>query len=128
MSGDGRHCLDGIQDEVEDHLLQLNPVSQDRPNFGRELGDQRNVVALYLGSRERDDVEDDLIDIQQFSAWRAFLGKRPDASDDFTGSFSILDNGFQGLPCLFQVGGCTTSQRIAASALATTPAIGWLTS
>ena len=128
MSGNGRHCLDRIQDKVEDHLFASEPGLRGPVRYRLELDEQHNFVSLNLGSRERDDVKDDLIDIKRFPAWRDLLASartRTTISLVLFPSSTMLSRA-----CLAssRSGGCATSHCIAASALATTPAIGWLTS
>ena len=100
MSADVRHCLDGIEDEIEDNLLHLDSVPVDRRDLGAELGLQCDIGALQLGPHEGYHLDDELVDVEHLPPRQGLPGERTDSVDDFAGPLPVLDDAFQRLPCL----------------------------
>ena len=61
---DAAHCFDRIDDQVQDHLLQLDSISSYERQALRELHLHRDGVLHRLDTGQGNDVEDRLIDIQ----------------------------------------------------------------
>ena len=67
---DTAHRLDGIDDEIDDYLLQLDPICRDERQVVRKPVLQADAMALHLGLGQGDDLADGLIDVQEIAARR----------------------------------------------------------
>src|ERR1700730_6613492 len=79
------HRFDGVDDQIDHYLLQLDPIREDERQVVREPALEPDAVALHLGVDQSDDFTDSLIDVQKFSARRHFLCERTDAADNLAG-------------------------------------------
>jgi hypothetical protein len=61
---DRLHCFHAVHHQVDDHLLQLDPIAQDHGQSGRQLRSQRYLVADQLTLHQRDGFPDDVIDVE----------------------------------------------------------------
>ena len=63
LLGCGTHRLDGICNQVQDHLLQLYAVGKHADGATRQLQHQGDLLTLYIRLQETDDVLDQLVDL-----------------------------------------------------------------
>ena len=88
----GAHGLDGVQDQVHDHLLQLNPIALDRNQaFGR-AGTDRDVVLGDCALHHDDHFVDRLVDVDELLSRRRLLDVLTHAIDDSLGAVRIPDH------------------------------------
>src|SRR5438067_5091414 len=99
-ASDTAHRLDGIDEQIHDHLLQLDPIRRNQSQVVRKPRLQLNAILLHFGRGQGNDVADGLVDIQEFSARRHFLYERTDAVDDLAGSTAVCDRYGQALAWL----------------------------
>ena len=125
---DAAHCLDGIDDQVEDHLLQLDTISLNERQALGQLSFHRNAILDRFSTGQRDDLEYCLVDPQQILSRRCFLGEPADAVDDVTGTVTVSQDATERCRTSSKSGGRAPSQRRAAWALVTVAAMGWFTS
>ena len=59
-----RSSIRCVDDDIEDHLLKLNPVPVDRRQVIGELGMERNAAAVHFAARQEGDLKDNLIDVE----------------------------------------------------------------
>ena len=122
------HRFDGVDDQVEDHLLQLDPVRMNERQALRELRPHPDAVLHHFAAGQGDDLNDRLVDLQALLPRGSFLDEGPDPADDLAGTFAVIRDLAEDLPDLAEFGWLAASQRKAAWALSTVAAIGWLTS
>src|SRR5262245_5452889 len=58
----GRHCLDGISQQVEQHLLNLHPVDQDEIDAGLELKSYLKILIFRSDQRQGAGLFDEFFD------------------------------------------------------------------
>jgi hypothetical protein len=51
---DGAHCLDHVQDQIEQHLLQVHAVSGQARQCGAKIGAQHDALIAQLALRQRE--------------------------------------------------------------------------
>ena len=101
---DAAHGFDRIEDQVEDHLLQLDAIAFDERQVRRELGLQRDAMLQHFAAGQGDDVEDGLIDVEPSLARGRLLDEGTDPVDDIAGTPAVLDDTAEGLADLLQIG------------------------
>ena len=62
------HRFDGIDDQVEEDLLQLHAVGGDAREAVAQFDPQRHAVILQVGAVEHQDVVDQLVDVERDAA------------------------------------------------------------
>ena len=98
------HRFNPVDDEVEDDLLQLDPVGEDRGKGRGEFQPQRHAVAEQLMLHEADDLVDDFIDVERRFPIGGLVHERADALDHFARPIAVLDDRLQGAARFVQVG------------------------
>ena len=86
---DGAHGLDRIHDQVEEHLLQLDPVARHARQRPVELRPPRDAVAARLVLRQREHFQELLVDVQAVLAHHLALRQRADARDDVARALAV---------------------------------------
>ena len=76
------HCLDSVHDQVEDHLLQFDPVSCNERQGVRELGPNGDAVLHRFPTGELDHIADRSVDLQEILPWRRSFDEITDPVDD----------------------------------------------
>ena len=97
------HGLDGIDEQIHDHLLQLDPIRCNQSQVFRKPSLQPDAILLHFGLGQGNDLADCLIDIQAVSSRRHFLDERTDAVDDLAGATAVSDDATKRLPSFFQI-------------------------
>src|SRR5712675_1749345 len=99
------HRFEGVHDQVENNLLQLNAVAvNDWQVFGK-VRLEHDAVPQHFAACQLDDLEDRFVDVQPLTSWRHLLDQLSYPTDDIAGANAVLDDGFEGLPRLPQIGG-----------------------
>ena len=76
------HGFNAVYDQVQQHLLQLNPVTEDRPFADGEVSVQHDALPLQLGADERQHFPDGVVDVEPRQFRPGFPGERSQAADD----------------------------------------------
>ena len=97
------HCFNRVNDQVQDHLLQLDPISLNRSQALLELRLNRDIVLCHFAAGDDDHVADRLVNIQTFRPWRRFLNKGTDSADNGTGPIGIVHNAVKRFACFLQI-------------------------
>ena len=100
---DRLHRFDAVDDEIEDDLLQLDPVAEDQAQGRGELHPQRHPVADQLVMQQGDHLVDDFIDVERHFLIGGLVDQRADALDHFARPVAVLDDGLHRAARLFQV-------------------------
>src|SRR5690349_12655062 len=78
---DRAHGLDAVHDQVQQHLLQLNPVAEDLRLGAGQVGVKRDAVAMQLAANECKHLPDSVVDVDSCE-WRSgFPGERAETAD-----------------------------------------------
>ncbi len=99
------HRFDGVHNQIQDYLLQLDAIASNERQALCELCLQRDAIAQQLASCHPDDLEDRFVDVQLISPWRGLLDEGAYAADDLAGSIAVLDDRIEGLPDLLEIRG-----------------------
>src|SRR6202035_2572057 len=85
----GTHRLDAVSDQVEQHLLQLNPIAIDRHVDVEEIDMKYNGATLHFAAKEHQHLPDGVIDVDigQFQA--GLSRKRSQTFDDIRGAPTV---------------------------------------
>ena len=78
----------------QEHLLQLDMVSDDQSQTLCEPGAQRDVLVLELGTNQRRRFNDNLVDIQPNPLCCGFCSERADPFDHLVGAHRISYHSF----------------------------------
>src|SRR5438128_5988225 len=78
---DGRHGLDAVHDEIEDHLLQLYAIRKRLGQLRGELQLQRHLMPEQLGPYEGHNVADHAVDVQASLVARTLRRQLADSLD-----------------------------------------------
>src|SRR6516162_5646776 len=100
---DRAHCFNRVQDQVQDHLLKLNAIPQNRKQSLRKPSLDRNAIPECHALRQYNHFVDCRVEIKTLFSWRRFLDLLSDAIDDFSGSIRVRNHTGEGFPDLAQV-------------------------
>src|SRR5215813_4876267 len=92
------HGFHGIDNQIEDHLLQLYSISQDERHITRKLSLQGHVIPFDFTARQGDNLHYDFVDVQPVLSWWRFLCQGANPADDFSGPTGISDDELDRLP------------------------------
>jgi hypothetical protein len=76
------HCLDPVDDQVDDHLLKLNSIAEDGGQTTRKLRAKHHPLCRQFTLKQRGAIADDGIQIESDRFRYALFGERPDMPDD----------------------------------------------
>ena len=71
--GDRCHGLDGVDYQIDDHLLQLDPIAKHRRQRRRELQPQRRSMPKGFALHQADRVIDHIVDVERRLSGSAFF-------------------------------------------------------
>ena len=97
------HCFNGIDDQVGEHLLQLDAIRLHHRQLLPRLDLQRDVMPEQLAPGQGGGVEDRLVDVQRLVPWWHLFDEAANPADDVTRSLAVLDDTAEGLPDLAEV-------------------------
>ena len=98
------HRFDGVEDQVEHHLLKLDPISRNERQAFRQLCLQQSPGSAQFAARQCDDFADHLVDVQQVLARRGLSDERTHPADDVAGSSPGPDDPIESLSNLLRIG------------------------
>jgi hypothetical protein len=82
--GDRCHCLHTIDSKIDDHLLQLDPISAHQEQARRGLEPHRDAMPTRLVPHEADCLLDDLVDVQLDHLRVGLFGEVTNPADHLT--------------------------------------------
>jgi hypothetical protein len=98
------HRLDGIDDQVQHHLLKSHPIALDARQLARQLRTHRDAGLDRLAAGQGGHLQDRRIEVDNLlPGWR-FFDERPDPVDDVAGSTVFVHNAGERLPHLRHIG------------------------
>ena len=100
---DRLHRFNTIHYQIDDHLLQLDPIGQDDGQGWRQLDPPANMARGQFALNQRYDLINDAVDIERLFLRLGVLSQRADASDHFGRPVALLDNPFRSLACFVQI-------------------------
>src|SRR5262245_50169930 len=77
----GRHRIDGIRDQVQEHLSQLDSISYDLWQVFIRLGSDQYPVLLQVDARQGKGFPDEVVNVERSSRPGLHLEDRPNAPD-----------------------------------------------
>jgi hypothetical protein len=88
---DRAHRFHGIQDQIQDDLLQLNTiaVNEQRP---LQSGPDQNPILCDCALHHLDNLIDRLVEVERLASWRCLLDVLAHAINDAFGPVGIPDN------------------------------------
>ena len=102
--GDLRHGVHGVRDQVQQHLLELHLVAQNRLQMGGQVGVQRHAVPLQVAAGERQHFLDGVVEVELRQLRPGFHGERPQAVDHVARAVGILHDARDRLPRRIKIG------------------------
>src|SRR3546814_8146499 len=100
---DTAHRFDGFDDQVKDHLLQLDSISLNDRQALRELRLHRDIVVHHFATGQGKDLNDRFVELQGILPRGLLLDESTDAADDLGRTPSVLDGTTKRLPDLVQI-------------------------
>src|SRR5271166_4527096 len=86
------HRFDGVDNQIDHYLLQLDPIRRDEGQIVGEPVLQSDGIALRLGLGQGDDFANSPVDVQEFSARRHFFDQGANAADHLAGASAVPDD------------------------------------
>src|SRR6202035_4438645 len=86
------HRLNGVDDQIEHHLLKLDPVSPNARQAIRQTRLHPDSVLLYLAANHGHDFQDCIINIDRIPPWGSFFHQTMDPVYHSAGSVDVLDD------------------------------------
>src|SRR4029077_3002920 len=100
---DRAHCLDRIQNQVHDHLLQLNAIAVDANQPFCKAGLQGHSIFRDFTMHQQKYLADRLIEINFVPSWRRFLEVVKHSVNDLPSSISVTNHTGERFPRSAQV-------------------------
>src|SRR5262249_32569924 len=100
------HGLDGVDDQIEDDLLQLDAIRQDAWRLTPIIGEanlQPDIAALHFAARQGHDLAYRLVDVDPVLLRRRFRREGADAADDLPRSMTLRGDTRDRLPRFLQL-------------------------
>jgi hypothetical protein len=87
-----RHGFHAVDEEIDDHLLQLDSIPAHREQARREFEPNRNSVPKRVMPQERDRLSDDLVDVQADHLRVDLLRELANPANHLIGAMGVVDN------------------------------------
>src|SRR4051794_15654131 len=100
----GRHRVDGVGDQVDQHLLKLHSIASHLRQLPGRLRLDSYSVLLQIAALEGQRFLNELVDIERRSGPVIVPEVRANAFDHPPGTMAIRNNPFQRLPGLVEIG------------------------
>src|SRR2546427_6107102 len=95
--------LDAVHQQIEDALLQLDPIALDRRQCRGQLGPEQHAVLARLAVHQRGNLLGDLVDVQRGLVAVRLLHQRTDPPDHLASALSREDDLLHGGTHFFQI-------------------------
>ena len=93
---DWRHSFNTVHQKVDNHLLQLDPIAENRGQCGREFRPQRHPMAEHFTLHQKDSLADDIVDVQRYHLRLAPFGECTNPLDHFARPIGVPDDALHG--------------------------------
>src|SRR5690348_9967045 len=103
-SGVRAHGLNRVDDQVEHHLLQLDPIAPNQRQILCQFCLQRYAVGDECLLRHLDGFDDGGVDVEALPSWWCLLDQRTGALDDLTGAGAVPHDAAEQTPHRIHVG------------------------
>src|SRR5207342_1365481 len=100
----GGHGLDGIHDQVQKNLLQLDAVGRDEREALTQFDPQRHAVTLQIAPLEHENVIDQLVDVELDASPSILAEDRAGALDHVAGVETHADDLRESYPHFVEIG------------------------
>ncbi len=97
------HRIDAVEHQVQQHLLDLHPISQQRRQALRNVDQQCDALPLYLAVCQRHDLSDGIGHADPLLVSGRTLRQGAHPHDDVACAVRVTDHAVDGLPGLFQI-------------------------
>ena len=101
------HRIDGIHNEVEDHLLQLNPITWYERYIFIQIGVNLDRPSRVLALSEHKDLAYKLVQIDRDTRRRVALEHRADTINDIVDAVTVTNDRLKNCPRFANVGICS---------------------
>jgi len=101
---DRLHRLNAVNHQVDEHLLQLDPVGLDHGQAGREFRPQRHPMSEHLMLHQDDGLLNDVVDVERRLHRIGLFRQRAQALDHLARPFAIFDDASRGAARLDKIG------------------------
>src|ERR1700730_1549349 len=91
----GAHGIDRVRNQIQEDLLQLDAIAQDLKRFCFKFGLERNLLVLQLALHKREDLLDQLVQVDRSSFLTIFLEHRSDRTDNLARTMTVVDDARQ---------------------------------
>src|SRR4030095_5581409 len=98
-----RDCFRALDDQIQNHLLQLNSISAHERQTTGELAFQKNVALACFALGYCNNLDNNFVEINQIIPRRSLFHQRANSPDDLARPITVLDNTFNGLPRLNKI-------------------------
>src|SRR5262249_18394500 len=98
------HCLDAVQDQIQDDLLQLDPIPQDHRHQRGQLHVRHYLVFSQFALREVQNIPDKGIDVDECPLRDGRVHQRVDARDDVARESRVTGHPLSGRARLSEIG------------------------
>ena len=94
------HCLGSVDQQIEDHLLQLHSVTNHLGRRRRELQPQRYCLLQQFALQHEEGFADRFVDVESRPLWLHMRGKGPNPINHFGCAMGVFDYALDGTTCL----------------------------
>src|SRR3981189_3553696 len=101
---DAAHRFDGVDDQVQQYLLPLYPISFDGRQVSRELRLYLDAVLQHFAAGQGQDIENRLVDLEIGLLRGRLFDEGTDPATDLADSVAVPDDPTERLPDLLEVG------------------------
>ena len=95
--------MDGVDDQVKGHLLQLDSISLNERQALRELRLHLDIGFHHFATGQGNDLSDRFVDLQGILPRGLLLDEGTDAADDLGRTRFVIDGTTKRLPGLVQI-------------------------
>src|ERR1700754_4070033 len=95
--------FNGVDDQVQHHLLELDTIAFNERQVVGKLHPHRHAVLLGLTARQRDDLTNRLIDLQPLLAWWNILDEATNSRRDLAAPHRAFNNSVELLAGFLQI-------------------------
>ena len=97
------HRVRGILEEIQDHLLKLDPITHDRREYTGKLRFQYHSIPMKVTQRQGKYLARGLVQIQRFSRRPPLAEECAQSLDDIRCTVAIADRALRRFACTFDI-------------------------